>query len=464
MITRSRDKVIDMAFVNDCILQFDLGQTRLSELYNYCSGVHAIAVRPRTSGLPNNKLTHAYPQYIVVMTSGYLVGDPVQYMDEKQKEALKAVMEAYETADVQSVDAEVALNQAIFGRGTEVVYANQMSEPKVASIDPQNAFVVYDDTVEALPLLGVYRVKTFDSQGALQTRRITAYTDSEIIEYSVLETGFANEEVSRTPHYFGIVPLIEYWNNSAQTSDFEFVKSLIDAYDVLESDRINDKEQFAKALLVLTGVVGFKPAEETEEETVRSPAQQLREEGTLTLPDIGAKAEYLTKVLEEADTDVLRQALKKDIHKFSNVPDLTDENFAGNSSGVAMKYKLFGLEQLTKIKERWFREGLRWRLRIFANYLSVKGFTKLDADKVQMVFKRSLPVNDKEIAEVVQTLKDVVPDTLLLAQVPFVEDVEAAVEMLAEQRKEGAKLQAEMFGKFPNANEDDQDASDDDDE
>ena len=39
----------------------------------------------------------------------------------------------------------------------------------------------------------------------------------------------------------------------------------------------------------------------------------------------------------------------------------------------AMRFKLLGLEQLTKIKERWFREGLRARLKLFCAFLSLRG-------------------------------------------------------------------------------------------
>ena len=83
------------------------------------------------------------------------------------------------------------------------------------------------------------------------------------------------------------------------------------------------------------------------------------------------------------------------------VPDLTDEQFAGNVSGVAMRFKLLGLEQLTKIKERWFREGLRARLKLFCAFLSLRGEPPVDADRVQIVFTRALPVNELEIAQTV---------------------------------------------------------------
>jgi SPP1 family phage portal protein len=442
MITRDKAMVLDRSSINDCVKQFNLEANRLAKLYEYYVGLSTITKRTRTTGLPNNRLMHGYPAYIATMTSGYLIGDPVLYSSENEA-ALQAVQDAYNAADVGSIDAEIALNQAIYGRGVELVYADSQARPRTTPLDPQNAFVVYADDAEGLPLFGVYRLMTVDSSGEISTKRYTVYTQTEVIEYSVVN-GYPGDEVNRYAHNFPYVPMVEYWNNSVQTGDFEGVMSLIDAYDVLQSDRVNDKEQFADALLVLTGVVGFDTSSDPLD--TRTAAQRLKQEGTLSLPDPQAKAEYLIKQMSESDTEILKDAIKSDIHKFSYVPDMTDEQFAGNSSGVAMKYKLLGLEQLTKIKERWFREGLRWRLRLFSGLLGLKGKQVLDADSVQMQFRRSLPVNDLEIAQTVQMLKDLVPTKLLLAQVPFVEDVQSAFDELEQEKQANIAAQAAAFG------------------
>ena len=118
---------------------------------------------------------------------------------------------------------------------------------------------------------------------------------------------------------------------------------------------------------------------------------------------------------------------------------------------------MFGKEQLTKIKERWFREGLRWRLRLYAGFLGLKGAPVLDADKVQMQFRRSLPSNELEIAQMVQMLSGHVPARILLAQVPFVEDVHAAFEELTDEKQQAIAAQAAAFGAFPVAEEGEED-------
>ena len=435
--------VLDRDSINDCVKQFDLDAKRLAKLRDYYVGLSSITKRVRTTGLPNNRLMHGYPQYIATMTSGYLIGDPVLYSSDDEA-ALQAIQDAYNAADVGSIDSEIALNQAIYGRGCELVYADSQARPRTTALDPQNAFVVYADDAEGLPLFGVHRLKAVDSTGDITTKRYTVYTQTEVIEYDVAD-GYLGAEEKRNPHNFPHVPLVEYWNNSMQTGDYENVISLIDAYDILESDRVNDKEQFADALLVLTGVVGF----DAPEGDARTAAQRLKQEGTLSLPDPQAKAEYLIKQMSESDTEILKDAIKSDIHKFSHVPDMTDQEFAGNSSGVAMKYKLLGLEQLTKIKERWFREGLRWRLRLFSAFLGLKGKPVLDPDAVQMMFRRSLPVNDLETAQMVQMLSGLVPAKTLLSQVAFVEDVNQAFDELQEEKQANIAAQAAAFGAFP---------------
>ncbi len=204
--------------------------------------------------------------------------------------------------------------------------------------------------------------------------------------------------------------MVEYWNGEDERGDFEGVLPLIDAYDRLQSDRINDKAQFVDALLLLYGCTMETDARG------RSPGQQLREDKVLALPDADARAEWLCKQLNEADTEVLRCALASDIHKLSMVPDLSDEHFAGNSSGVAMRYKLLGMEQLARVKERWFREALRQRLSLFSYFLSLRGAPPLDVNAVKMTFTRSLPINELEQAEAINALRGLVPDEQLRAR------------------------------------------------
>lgn len=454
--------------------EHDHQRERLVRLHGMYAREHSIMRRTRLKGLPNNRLVHDLPGYIATMAAGYLVGNPVRYTAaEGQEEAFTPVLEAYEAASVESVDAELAMDAAVYGKAAEVCYADAEARPRVAQLDARSAFVVYDDTVEHAPLLGITRRDTFDARLERTGEEVTLYTD-RLIVHMRRTSRETPRETMREAHYFGGVPVVEYWNNAREEGDFEPVMGLIDAYDTLQSDRVNDKQQFTDAVFVLKGV-GALGVDDTEEETVdadgtataagaagkeaEDPSVRLRRTRTLFLPGDGADAQFVTKPDAESGNELLRMSLKSDIHKLCLVPDFTDEQFAGNVSGVAMRFKLLGLEQLTKIKERWFREGLRTRLRLFCAFLARKGTAALNAEKVQITFSRSLPVNDLEIAQTLATYQGMVPEKLLLAQVPFVEDAEAAGKLLNRERAEAANRQREAFEITPfrkDAGEDDQ--------
>ena len=425
MIVRDRNIAICKEVVSGAIAEFirDV-RPRLMRLGKAYEGQGAITRRVRSPGLPNHHLVHAFPRYIVTMASGYLVGRPVTYDagTGEQAEALSVLQRMYAACDMPSVDAELAADASIYGRGVCICYADEQGKPRAATLSPKEAFVVYDDTVEHRPVFGVHWFDRFDETGKRSSVCVHVHTALETyaFEGKTLATLCAQPEVQ--PHYFGGVPMVEFWNNAQETGDFEPVLSLIEAYDMLESDRVNDKQQFTDAVLLLTGCT----LQNDDPQDPRSPAQRLLEEKTLSLPDTDARAEWLCKQSDEAGAQLLREALRCDIHKMSMVPDMTDQSFAANASGVAMRYKLLGLEQLTSIKERWFREGLRMRLRLFAHFMTVLATGMLDADGVIVTFTRSLPVNESEAAEMVSRLEGIVPRRILLSQLPFVEDAEAA--------------------------------------
>ena len=409
MITRPREEFAagypGAALLESCLREHFEGVCRLERLRAYYDGRHDIFRRTRSAGMPNLRIMHAYPRYISTMASGYLIGNPVQYSSPDQAGELEILLREYGRGCIDSVDAELARDASIYGKGVELMFADGSARPRSAVLDPRDAFVVYDDSVENKPMLGVYCQPRREASGKLLGFTVQVYTDELALCYRVKNPADPRMEapVGQQRHYFGCVPMIEYWNDENEKGDFEDVIPLIDAYNLLQSDRMNDKQQFVDALLVLYGCTLETDAQG------RSPGQQLREDKALCLPDCDARAEWLCKQLNESDTEILKNALRADIHKMSMVPDLTDEQFAGNSSGVAMKYKLLGLEQLTKIKERWFREALKTRLRGYARFLRYLGEAFLDADAVRLAFTRSLPANELEIAQTLQELSGILP-------------------------------------------------------
>lgn len=380
------------------LAEHQLNTPRLENLRSYYLAESAILKRSRLSGQPNNRMAHPFARYITSVATGYLVGKPVSYSTEQPDGTLEQITEAFRRASIPSIDAEIARNASIYGRGVEYVYVHEDDMmPHASALDPRNAFVVYDERHDVKPLFGVYISRKTTETGSDNGWKVMVAGSSCIAEYStaaIPSKQFTEERI--TPHYFGNVPMVEYWNDENERGDFEWIIPLIDGYDKLQSDRVNDKERFVDALLVLIGCTM------DADENKRSPGQQLREDKMLSLPDSQSDVKYLTAQMDEAGAEILRAALVEDIHKLSMVPNLSDKDFSANASGVAMRYKLWGLEQLINVKQQWFTEGLRQRLKLFANFMAARGATTLDVADVKIKFTRALPVNKLEQAQYVQ--------------------------------------------------------------
>lgn len=276
----------------------------------------------------------------------------------------------------------------------------------------------------------------------------TILTQNYKFELSILNTDGSQETTEEpVPHYLGEIPIIEYLNNKLAIGDFELQIPLIDAYNALMSDRITDKEQFIDSILAIYGTLLIDDEIEEDGEQkdgAEAAMKHLKKRKLLEMPD-GTKAEYLTRTFDEAGVEILKKAVEQDIHKFSHIPCMTDESFGGNVSGVAMEFKLLGMENITKIKTRYYRKGLRKRIRIFCNFLAKKEKT-VDPEGITMTFTRALPKNLLEISQMVSNLKGIVSQKTLLAQIPFVEDVDEELAAVKKESEESLKQQQEMFG------------------
>lgn len=407
---------------------------------DYYEGRHDILSRSRKEGLPDVKIVCNHAKDITDTATGYFMGNPITYSNTDDTD-ITPLLSAFDDADVDDVDADNAQDMSIYGLAYEYVYAKK-DEPKPAlkNLSPLHTFIVVDDSIEENELFGVYYWPKKDDAKDIKTWVATICTEHYNWTLNIDNDVKAANTLTETPepHNFGGIQIIEYLNNKEGMGDFEQQIPLIDAYNTLMSDRVTDKEQFIDAILVLYGSILGDDEEETKE-----AQEELRKKKLLELP-ADAKAEYLTRAMDEAGAETLRKAIKEDIYNFSHVPNLTDENFAGNTSGVAMEYKLLGLEMITKVKERYYKRGLQKRIILFCNFLNMQAMAQ-DASSVVPTFARSLPKNLQELAQTLYNMKDLVSMKTLLKQIPFVEDPDTEIEELTKQKEEAIKQQQEMF-------------------
>ncbi|WP_338630834.1 phage portal protein [Clostridium baratii] len=437
----NKDGSIPIELLSVCIKEHGSMFERYKKLDNYYVGRHEILNRTLSNDmLPNNKIIANHAEYITDMATGYVFGCPISYNGDDAEELNNIFTEI----DEDSHNNELSLDLSVLGVGYELVYMNdnEVPTPELAVLSPFNTFLVVDSTVKHKPMFAVMYTEKKDINGTKLGYDVTVYTDKQEIQYFFTDLNSTSPEIKEIKeHYFNEIPIIEYKNNKKLKGDFEGVISLIDAYNLLQSDRVNDKEQLVDALLVING----SSLGDTEDEQMET-AKFIKEMKILELEE-GADAKWLVKNLNETEVEVLKKALKDDIHEFSKVPCLTDENFVGNASGVAMKYKLLGFEQLGKTKERYFKQGLRQRLKLMSNIEKFRA-KKFDPSKIDITMNRSLPVDDELAARIAQETEGFISWETRVKRFDGEIDIEEERKRLEEENKKKVEEQQKMFGSY----------------
>lgn len=393
---------------------------RYKMLQNYYEGYNNILKRTKEDKTkPNNKIVSGYPSYIVDLMQGYFIGKPVTYTSSN-KELIKDIQDIFNYNDEQDENSEIAKMCGIKGRAYEIIYVDEDAKIRFNEMDADNVIMVYDTKINPEPNFAIRYYYSNDIYGDKDKLNVAVYTKNRIYYYIQGENGLILTKEEE--HYFQEVPIIEFLNNDEGIGDFERVLSLIDAYDLTQSDTANDFEEFTDAFLCLVNLGA------TEKEDL----QKLKEDKVLLLDEHG-QASWLIKNINDTALQNYKDRLNNDIHKFSKIPDISDEKFMGNTSGESMKYKLLALDQVIAAKQRKFKRALQKRLELICNYLAIKDKV-YDYRDIDINFTVNKPVNEKEMVEMAIQMKGITSLTTALAKVPGVDDVELELEKIEKEK------------------------------
>lgn len=421
----------------DLIEKHSIEKHRILKLKRYYDNNNDIMSRPYTDDTkPKNKLSHGYASLITNSFVGYFLGKPVSYKSDNE-DLLNKLNEFFMYNDEADENTTLAQEASICGYAYEIMYTDQDAQLRFKQVPTEEMIVVYDNTLEeniqfAIRYYDVYSLEDED------VKEVEVYTKDRKIVYSYTGNSLSLKEEDEE-YYFNDVPIVDYENNKERTGDFEKVISLIDAYDKSNSDTANDFEYFTEALLVISGIL----MDETDEE---GRPLNFKENRVLNFADSQAKAEYLIKNINDTALENYKNRLNNDILRFASAIDMTDENFASNLSGIAIKYKLMSMEHITGIKESKFKKGLMRRIELATNILSIKTNSLLTYTEIKPVFTRNIPANETEIVSMVKQLYGILSDETLLSLLPFVENAKEEINAIEKANEDKAITGYESLG------------------
>lgn len=232
---------------------------------------------------------------------------------------------------------------------------------------------------------------------------------------------------------WGRVPFIAFKNNRVELPDIKFVKSLVDNYDLSRSEAANYVEEVKNLIFVLKGYGGEDIHEFMRRlnEDRAIPIDDPKDGGVDTITptmDITALREHYEQLKRDITED--GQSINKDLDKFGSAP-----------SGVALKFMYAGLDLKCNSLESEFKFGFENLLYFINIYLSEDNQGTYKDIDLEIIFNRDMEINEAEVIENCQKSKGIVSDETIIANHPWVKDIEIEKETLEKEQQESMPFQ-----------------------
>ena len=399
----------------------------------YKSDHKILHAEDKPSYKPDNRIVVNFPKYIVDTMNGFFIGNPIKVVaDDDSVAEYVEYLDQYNDQDDNN--AELSKIMSIYGKGYEMYYANEDAELCITYLSPEEAFMIYDDSIVERPM---YFVRVYKDWEGNEFGSISDKFGVRHFQVSG-EVKWLEGEGNGTSHGFTDVPATEYVENAERQGLFEPVMSIVDAYNKAVSEKANDVDYFADAYMKVLGV-------SLDEEGV----QHIRDNRIINFEGDDA-GKIVVDFMGKPESDTTQEnhlnRLERLIFQISMVANISDENFGG-SSGIALRYKLQAMSNLEKTKERKFTSGMNRRYKILFSH----PLAKVPEDAwVQLHFKftPNIPANLLEESQIAAGLEGIVSHETQLKVLSIVDDVQAELDKIEEENapSEEDDVTAVMFG------------------
>ena len=385
---------------------------------------------PKPEWKPDNRIAVNFAKYIVDTMNGYFIGNPIKIIVDGGEETIEKYIEFLDQYnDQDDNNAELSKIFSIYGKGYEMYYNDEEGNVGIIYLDPTEAFMIYDDSVlkRERYFVRLYRDEDNVLHGSV--------SDQEKVRWFTIKGKIVWNEQEQL-HYFNGVPATEYRENKECQGIFEPVMSIINAFNKAISEKANDVDYFADAYLKIIGTL----LDEDELKHVTSDRViNFDGDGESVIVD------FLQKPNGDTTQENLLDRLQNLIFLIAMVANISDKNF-GTSSGIAMAYKLQGMSNLRKTKERKFTSGMNRRYKlIFSN--PGNAMKKDDWVKLHYKFTPNVPANLLEESQIAQNLSGVVSQETQLGVLSVVDNPKTEIERIdKEEEKPRDVVMQQMFG------------------
>lgn len=391
----------------------------------------------------NNQVNNDFFSEIVDIATGYFAGNAATYKyadtdvdgeNIEAEDAKKALSDFVTRNNMFNCNMKMTKYATMCGYAGRLFYVDKEGQARVMITPPYETIIIAEDEITE-PYAGVRYYPYYDIDD-VKHYKAEFYDDTYIYKYEGELGGLVFKE--KQAHGFDYCPLQGIPRNEELLGDAEKVLAAIDDYDKVVSDNSNDIEGNTNAHMIFQNIII------SDDEMAKA-----RKSGAFRFNGLdSSKVYYLTKEVNDAFNQHHLERTEDNIYRFSKTPNLNSDKF-GESSGVALKFKITGLESKCGTFEAKCLNADIYMYKVIGSYFT-KNRIAFDPLQCYAVYKRNFPMDLVNEAQTAQGLKNAgLPKRFIFEQLSFVDDVDYIMDEIEKEKEDIPSL----FSTLPEDNE-----------
>lgn len=448
----NKPSLTDEEFIMNEIRKFEMSDKRqmMIDGKRYFAGDHDILNRKRTmigkdgkveevKNLPNNRIVDNQYRRCVVQKKNYLVGKPVT-IDGENKEYVDILKTYIDRRFMRMLNAvtEDALNCGI---GYMFPCYNEQGEFTFKRFNSEEIRVGWKDAdhTEIDYFIRFYDVLVYIGHDEKIIKKVEVYDETGItffeMDGEVLkpvepyhQTYFTADE---TGYNWTKIPLIPWKYNNEEIALIKMVKSLQDGINIITSNFQNNMEEdIHNTIMVLVNYDG-QDLGDFRHNLATYGAVKVR-----TVDGAGGDVKTLEVEVNAENYESILKLFKDKLIENAMCYDARDERMSGTPNQMNIQSMYSDIDLDANGMETEFQASFEEVLWFINCHLANTGHGDFEGEHVEIVFNRDMLMNESETIQNLQNSVGLLSDETIIAQHPWVNDVESELDKLKKQKQE----------------------------
>lgn len=448
------EREIIQAEVNEWLASEKL--RRMHKGYQYYAAKNDILFTPRqiigedgqlvkASNIADNRIAHAFLHELCDQKVSYLLGKPLS-INSDDKRYTEQVDEMLETLQFQDTLRSAVKDSIIAGIGWLHFYIDANQKFCVKRMNPTEIIPLWKDEehTELDRIIRVYRVVAYHAKQRVMQTWVSCWSETSVSHF-ILDQGIlienadvglptANVTVDGEPYMWEHIPFVAIKYNEEEQPLLDMIKTLVDEYDRVVSNDSNSLQDQPNSIMVLRNYDG---------QDLGGFRHNLAAYRAVKVSDEGGVDTLETPVRVDASNQHLER-LRRDIYAFGHGVDMHNDVIGKAVSGIALRQAYSTLDMDVNNMEIGLGKSLKQAVWFINQFIDVP------EDKVpEWIFNRDIINVEAEAIEMCVKSKGIISEQTLVANHPWVKDVEKELAQLDEEKE---KSMNEMGGDYPFGN------------